>query len=63
MSAAQDYFWTPRSDARVVTNHDGHVTLDLVLANYGPGADSWDVDCFNSSVRWRTGASADGGAP
>jgi hypothetical protein len=42
------YFWTPRGDARVVASEHEQVTLELVLANYGEGADSWDLDRFNA---------------
>lgn len=44
----ENYFWTPRGDARVVANRAGRVTLRIALASYGPGAASWDVDRFNS---------------
>jgi hypothetical protein len=48
MPGPQEYFWLPRGDARVARIEGGRLTLSLVLASYGPGAASWDVDHFNA---------------
>ncbi|MFY0533570.1 hypothetical protein [Nannocystis pusilla] len=48
MSSRRTYFWKPRGDARVVASEGDRVPLAVVLANYGEGADSWDLDCFNA---------------
>lgn len=48
MSHRSTYFWSPRGDARVVASAGDRLTLEVVLANYGEGADSWDLDCFNA---------------
>lgn len=48
MPGPQEYFWLPRGDAHVAHVEGGSVTLTIVLASYGPGAPSWDVDHFNS---------------
>jgi|GEM_PF-5158718 len=48
MNYTYEYFWSPRGDVHLEEITADQATLKIVLADYGEGAEIWDIDEFNS---------------